>query len=156
MKVLFTDLDGTLIRTKSGKTFPIHSADWQFIPETIKAIKYHTNIGYKVIIVTNQAGIELGFVNEQVFINKIEGICTALEKILKLKKNSISYRYCKNQESYDRKPNPGMAFDVLVDEELTLKDSIMFGDFDTDREFAVNAGINKYYDIEELFSINWE
>lgn len=156
MKVLFTDLDGTLIRTKSGRSFPLHSADWQFIPETVKAIKYYNNLGYKIVIVTNQAGIENGFVNEQVFINKIEQICVALEKLLKIKKNSISYRYCKDSNSYNRKPNPGMAFDVLMEEELTLADSVMFGDFDSDKEFAKNAGITTYFDIEQIYSIIWE
>lgn len=155
-KVLFTDLDGTLIRTESGRTFPLHSKDWKFIPKTLQAIKHFTDKDYKVIIITNQGGIECGFINEQVFINKIEDICIKLEKILKLKKNSISYRYCKYMESYERKPNPGMAFDALVDEELILKDSVMFGDMESDFEFSLNAGINTYYSIEDIINSNWE
>ena len=154
-KVLFTDLDGTLIKTKSGKMFPLHSEDWVFIPETLKALQYYITKDYKIVIITNQGGIESGFINEQVFINKIEKICTTLEKILKLKKNTISYRYCKYIESYERKPNPGMAFDVLIDEELSLEDSIMFGNTESDKGFAINAGIKDFYTIEEICSNNW-
>lgn len=153
-KVIFTSLDNTLITTKSGKQFPIHSEDWKFIDATINIINQYTKMGYKVVIVTNQGGIALGVLNEGVFRNKIEKICTSLEKLLNLSENSISYRFSTNiqETAYDRKPNPAMAFDVLYDEELTLKDSVMLGDKISDREFAQNAGITDYISIKAILN----
>ncbi len=149
-KVLFIDLDGTIITTRSGKKFPIHSEDWKFIPETLNAMLAYANKGYKIIIVTNQGGIESGFTTETVFMLKIEKICKSLEKVLNLKKNSICYYFCPSMEGYSRKPNPGMAFDAAIDYDLTFVDSVMIGDMDSDREFSRNAGISNYYSIEAI------
>ena len=60
-KVLFSDLDGTLIQTLSGNDFPIACYDMQPRFDTLAAIKlFKPDI---VCIITNQGGIEKGFVN---------------------------------------------------------------------------------------------
>lgn len=151
---LFLDLDHTLITTKSGRTFPLHSEDWKFIPDTLQTLKYHYLEGFKIIIVTNQGGIEEGFLTEKSFILKIESICKSLERIMKLKKNSTSYYYCKKMVSYERKPNPGMAFEAALEYELDMVNSIMIGDMDSDKTFATNSGIGTYYDVNELPLLN--
>ena len=154
-KALFVDLDGTLIITRSGRKFPIHSEDWKLIPETVEAIKYYYKKDYKIIIVSNQGGIEEGYLDEKVFTRKIEQVCSTLEKVAKLKKNSIIYYYCKEMESYNRKPNPGMGFEAAVDYELSLSNSIMLGDFASDEGFAKECGMAIYHDIDSIKSINW-
>lgn len=156
--ILFCDLDNTLISTQSGKTFPIHTKDWKFIDETVEAIDFFIKKGYKIVIVTNQGGINLGFLTEKRFINKIEEICIRLEKLLKLRKNSISYKYCKSidEDNYNRKPNAGMAIDYILDNEASLKNSIMFGDTENDKEFALNAGISQYYSITDIINFLWK
>ena len=151
--VLFTDLDSTLIETKSGRTFPIHSDDWKFIPETLSAIKDYYDRGYKIIIVTNQGGIESGFITETVFIRKIETICKRLEILLKLQKNSVVYYYTSKMKGYNRKPNPGMAVTAMEDYELTMSKSVMLGDRDSDKGFATNSGITFYFSIEDIKSM---
>lgn len=148
-KIVFVDLDHTLITTISGKTFPIHSKDWKFIPDTINLLD-RLKKDYKIAIVSNQAGIAHGFLTERVFVHKIEEVCTTLEKILKLKKNTIIYRFCKHKESFYRKPNPGMVYDILIEEELSIKDSIMIGDLDSDRILAENAGISNYINVLDI------
>lgn len=155
-KAVFTDLDGTVITTNSGRKFPIHSADWKFIPETLKALKYFYNKGYKIIIVTNQGGIEEGYIAEKVFISKIEKICKTLEKRLGMKANSVSYFYCTSMIGYYRKPNAGMAYEAALEYELDLNRSIMFGDYITDEQFTKNAGILEYFDINDIRYIDWE
>ena len=55
-KILFIDLDGTLIHTASGKTFPEGVWDMKFDFEVLDKIKEY---GFKAIcIITNQGGIE--------------------------------------------------------------------------------------------------
>jgi len=64
-KVLFADLDGTLITTISERTFPLGIWDMKFRFNTLDAIK---NYGFECLyIVTNQGGIEKGFVDERHF-----------------------------------------------------------------------------------------
>ena len=155
-KVIFVDLDGTLVTTESGRPFPLHSKDWKFINETLFAVKYYLKKGYKLVIITNQGGIESGFVTEKVVRGKLETICKEIEKGFKLEENSVSYRYCTGMDGYDRKPNPGMAFDVLSDEELTLDKSIMLGNMPSDKMFATNAGVTTYCDIEQILTIDWQ
>ena len=54
-KILFSDLDGTLIKTKLGKTFPEDASDYEFKKEVIDAI---TKLAPTCLfIVTNQGGI---------------------------------------------------------------------------------------------------
>lgn len=61
-KVLFCDMDGTLIETASGETFPKGIWDMKFKFDVLDAIK---NLNPKVIfIVTNQGGIEKGLFPE--------------------------------------------------------------------------------------------
>ena len=57
--VIFSDLDGTLINTVSGETFPKGIWDMQIRFEVLDKIK---EIKPKcLLIVTNQGGIEKGF-----------------------------------------------------------------------------------------------
>lgn len=54
--------DGTLIATKSGKTFPQNEFDWKLsypvIPQILE--QYHSD-GFKVVVFTNQKGIQVSF-----------------------------------------------------------------------------------------------
>lgn len=60
-KILFASLDGTLIDTISGETFPKGIWDMKLKFDVLDKIK-ELKPDY-VFIVTNQGGIEKGFVN---------------------------------------------------------------------------------------------
>lgn len=51
-KLLMLDLDGTLIKTKSGRKFPMNASDWKFIHD-IKKLAGYTD--YDIVVVTNQS-----------------------------------------------------------------------------------------------------
>ncbi len=154
-RVVFTDLDGTLIQTRSGKKFPIHSEDWKFIDETLTLIKYLANKGYKICIITNQGGIELGYISEKVFLKKITNICILLEKVLRLPANTVYFSYCAEMESYRRKPKPGMIYELACELEIDVRSSVMLGDMETDRLVAELTGMKRYFDINEIKSLEW-
>ena len=80
-KVLFADLDGTLIETVSGNTFPKGIWDMRIRFDVLDAIKELKP--QCVLIVTNQGGIEKGFVNRRNFEFKMEYIITNNMKIMK-------------------------------------------------------------------------
>lgn len=149
IKGLFLDLDSTLIKTKSGKTSPQDQNDWQWYNDHVKStIRRHMEYG--IFIVSNQGGIESGFVNEREFMDKLGVI---LDQIARITDSSVPYQgyYCPYMESYDRKPLPGMAFQAARDYSVLLKESIMVGDMHSDREFATNAGIGTFYHPDEFF-----
>lgn len=154
-KALLCDLDGTLITTRSGREFPLHSEDWKFIDSTLECIRHFHKRGYIICIVTNQGGIELGYLTKTSFINKIDSICTKMEKMLKIEEGSIKYMFCPNMVDFNRKPLPGMAYELAIQHELDLRNSVMLGDMKTDNEFARNAGCIRYININEIENTNW-
>jgi bifunctional polynucleotide phosphatase/kinase len=53
-------LDGTLIKTKSGAVFPKDAHDWQlWSPKIVPTLQKLYEDGYKIVIFTNQRGIEV-------------------------------------------------------------------------------------------------
>ena len=161
-KILFTDLDGTLIKTKSGETFPKGIWDMELRFDVLDAIK-KLNPDY-ILIVSNQGGIENGFVDANNFKSKIEYIAKAISEYC------FCECYCEYCEMNDksnifRKPNVGMLQFLIGEYVLgydydTIKStSLMIGyasgkkwQFpDTDKKTAENFGID-YLDVEDFIN----
>lgn len=54
-KIAAFDLDGTLIRPKSGLKFPRNASDWTFLRRDIKSrLSTLVDSGYAIVIVSNQ------------------------------------------------------------------------------------------------------
>lgn len=69
------DLDGTLIKTKSGLVFPKDYDDWQIIYANVPTkLKKLYKDGYKIVIFTNQASFTSGKLNPDSFKNKLKNI----------------------------------------------------------------------------------
>lgn len=157
-KVLLCDLDGTLIETKSGKTFPINKDDWRFKKWIQEAVQEY-NPKY-LFIVTNQGGIEKGYVNEGELINKLNLIRYYIKE---WGIQYVDYIYCSSNDPHDlfRKPNIGMIEyfrqDCVDGYDFNKRDALMIGDAsglsgqfsDTDLQTARNAGI-KYADVNDF------
>ena len=75
-KVLFTDLDDTLIMPIRGIDFPIGCWDIQFNFDTLDFLKKYKS--YLVIILTNQGGIQMGYANEYFFRNKLQLVTSCI------------------------------------------------------------------------------
>ena len=161
-KVLFTDLDDTLIKTYSGTTFPQGIWDMMFNFDVFKKIK-ELEPEY-VFIVTNQGGIGK-FVNENDFERKLNYIESSLKSYIKHPNlKEVQSMYCPSVDKEDpfRKPNPGMInFFIkeykLIENGYTKDDMLMIGDAsgkegdfsDSDKKIAENANIN-YLDINDF------
>lgn len=160
-KILFADLDGTLIDTVSGETFPKGIWDMKFKFDVLDAIK---NLAIEcVFIVSNQGGIEKGFVLETNLRTKFEYICKSLMEYCQCKCYGL---YCKSNDKNhpDRKPNTGVLeyyCDYFIDDNnFNKKYALMIGDAsgkpgqwsDTDKKTAENFGID-YLDVNDFVEL---
>lgn len=158
-KVIFCDLDGTLIETISGDTFPkgIWDMKWRF--DVLDAIK-KLNPEY-VLIVSNQGGIESGFVDAQKLSKKLFYIIEAIGDYCDCECYAM---YCDTNNELDpyRKPNTKMLETLLEDYvgydfDFIKQKSLMIGDAsgkegqfsDSDKKTAENFGID-YMDVNDF------
>lgn len=149
-KALFISLNSnTLVKTKSGAEYPKTPDDWEFVSGILPKIKRAFNEGYIVCIVSNEGGIESGHTTMIEVANRIKLIQVELEQYLN---GSINVAYCGNLDSYYKKPNPGMAYQLAVELHLLLRESIMVGNSNTDSKFAKNAYIGTYYDVKDFIN----
>lgn len=158
-KVLFCDLDGTLIETISGETFPKGIWDIRIKFDVLDAIK-KLNPQY-VLIVSNQGGIEIGLVDEHNFVAKLKYIVSSIEEYCGCECFAM---YCKTNNKSDpyRKPNTGMLEALLEkyvgdDFDYIKQKSLMIGDAsgkegqfsNSDKKTADNFGID-YMDVDDF------
>lgn len=162
-KIIFADLDGTLIDTISGKTFPLGIWDMKIKFEVLDKIK-EMKPEY-ILIVTNQGGIEKGFIDEFAFIRKLEYICSSIKEYCGCKEVFSSYCKTNDKTNPNRKPNIGMLehlvetfigddFDYIKSKSLMIGDaSGKEGQFsNSDRKCAENFNID-YMDVNDFINI---
>ena len=87
-KAIFLDRDGTI---NVDKDYLYKIEDFQFEPKADEALKILYDLGYILIIVTNQSGIARGYYSEE----DVEILHQDLSKILQEKGIEISkFYYC--------------------------------------------------------------
>ena len=164
-KIIFIDLDGTLIDTISNETFPKGIWDMKFKLAVWKSLKkfVEENKTEFIGIISNQGGISKGFVNELHFNHKLKYICDSLSEYLDI---PVYAEYCSelDQNNWYRKPNPGMIEEILDRRKLyenignyDKSEMIMIGDAsgkdgqfsDSDLKTAQNFKI-EYIDVIDL------
>lgn len=165
-EVIFADLDGTLIDTLSGKAFPEGIWDMKIKFDVLDKIKEINPLC--LLIVTNQGGIEKGFVNRRNFEFKMEYLCRSIKEYTGIE---VEYSYCeKNDPNYKyRKPNTGMLDSLgykminrgIIPNGIETNKMLMIGDAsgkegqfsDIDKKCAENYDID-YIDVNDF--INYE
>ena len=161
--VIFSDLDGTLISTISGETFSKGIWDMKIRFEVLDKIK-EIKPEY-LLIVTNQGGIESGFVNAYNFRAKLEYITRAISEYCDCKCYGT---YCSSNDKLNPrcKPNTGMLEDLLKNTvgykfNYIKSISLMIGDAsgkesqfsDSDKKTAENFGID-YMDVDDFVNMH--
>ncbi|XP_044265642.1 uncharacterized protein F21D5.5-like [Tribolium madens] len=157
------DLDGTLIKTKSGARFPKDPDDWishiNSVPQKLQKLY---DKGHKVVIFANQSDLSNDFSKVKGFKKKIEAIITKLSVPVQV--------FIATGKSIYRKPAPGM-WNVFIESKnggvaIDIEKSFYVGDEAgrennwapkknkdpsiCDRLFALNVGL-KFYTPEEYF-----
>lgn len=160
-KFLVIDLDGTLIQTATGGTFPKGIWDMKLDLDVLEAIS-NLNPEY-ILIATNQGGIEKGFVNRWNFEAKLEFVRRCVAEYTGCENVWADYTEVNDEDNYYRKPNPGMfdeRFESLEESGVGKDDCLMVGDAsgnpgdfsDSDKKFAENCGI-EYMDVKHFVDL---
>lgn len=161
-KVLFIDLDGTIIETKSGMEFPKDRNDWKFKVGILDKLgKYYLD-GYKIHIVTNQAGIDKGYILPVDFSYKIDSIVKQISAYLlicersyfnlfiidhlRIMANEISITIAPSFSSRFRKPKCDWVKEVYSN---LSDDSLMVGDASGEIRLRIVDGPTVSYIDEE-------
>lgn len=136
---LFLDRDGVLNHEKKEE-YIRNRAEFKFYNGVLEALKIFNNLFGRIVIVTNQRGVGKGLMTEQ----DLQDIHTdMLDKIVSTGGRIDKIYYCTSMDnnSPNRKPNPGMALQAKADfAEIDFAKSIMVGNKPSDMLFGRNAG----------------
>jgi bifunctional polynucleotide phosphatase/kinase len=151
-KVLAFDMDDTLITPKSKGKFPKSRSDWMWLDgSVVKKLQDSYADGYKIVIFTNQAGVE----KKKTSLSDIQGKILDLIDIFDFPLQA----FVACATDIHRKPNSTMweIFSTKYNGDITIKESTYIGDAAgrpagwksglkkdfscSDRKFALNSGI---------------
>jgi len=140
IKTIFLDRDG-VINKEVGYLSRV--SDFKFIKGVFDACLYFQHLDYKIIIISNQSGIARGHFNENDYLKLTEWM---LSQFNDNGINILDTFYCPHgPESLCecRKPKPGMLIEAKDKYNISMKDSWMIGDSESDIKAANAAGISK-------------
>ena len=138
LKTIFLDRDG-VINKDVNYLYKINEVE--FFQGLFETCKYFLELGYQIIIVTNQSGIARGYFTDKDF-NKL-----TKWMLLEFKKNNIhilDVLHCPHGPYSDckcRKPKPGMFLTAKNKYLIDMDKSWMIGDKESDIKAANDAGI---------------
>jgi len=144
-RAVFLDRDGTIIEDTGYIDSP---ARITFIPGAIAAIRKLQEHGFKIIIISNQAGIARGLFSE----DKLQTVDKVIHRqVLNGGAHIDASYYCPHhpehgvypfqQECNCRKPHPGLIHKAEKELSIDLAQSFMIGDKATDIETGQRAKV---------------
>jgi len=144
---LFLDRDG-VINVDHG--YVHHPENFQFMDGIFDVARAARAYGYRLVVVTNQAGIGRGRYTETQFHQLTEWMCNRFKE----ERASIDRVYFSpyhptaglgeyRQDHVSRKPRPGMLLQAQRELELDLPASMLIGDKLSDIKAGIAAGVGR-------------
>ena len=144
-KCVFLDRDGNI---NVEKEYLHKIEEFEFIDRAKEAIKIFNDLGYLVVVVTNQSGVARGYYDEE----SVRELHKHLEaEVKKIGGHIDGFYYCPHhaekgigkykQKCNCRKPEPGMFLQAKADLDIDFSKSIMVGDKLSDVEAGKNLGM---------------
>lgn len=140
-KYAFLDRDGTLIYEPTD-THQIDSLDrLKVLDGVIEGMQKLQSMGYKLILVSNQDGLGTASLPLEKFETPHQKMLEIFaEKGIHFEREFICSHFLRENCSC-RKPKTGLVDNFLKEYGIDREDSVMFGDRETDKQFAQNLGI---------------
>ncbi|MCM8779639.1 MAG: HAD family hydrolase [Candidatus Omnitrophica bacterium] len=146
MKIVFLDRDGVINRYPGDFKYVTSWNEFQFLDGAKEAIKKLNDCGYKVFIVSNQAGVSKGIYSKAELDNITENM---LDEITKSGGEICETLYCTHREEENcacRKPKTGLI-DLVLEKfkkqkiDIDLSKSYFIGDTIRDIQAGKSAGL---------------
>ena len=139
-KVVFLDRDGVINKDRKDYTWRI--ADFDILPNVIQGCRRLQELGYDIILITNQGGIAKGLYNH-------EDVDKLHQHMLHIFQNAgvsiLEIYYCPHHTDYGkclcRKPGSLLVEKAIARFEIERNESFFIGDMERDIQAAHRAGI---------------
>lgn len=148
-KAAFFDRDGTI----NVDVHYLHRPeDLQFIDGMPQFIRKWNDWGYKVIVVTNQAGIARGYYTEE----DMRSLHRYMnQRLAEYGAHIDAFYFCPHHPDFSgpchcRKPEPGMIEQAIREFDLDPEQCILFGDKPWDVEAGQRCGVKGYQAVNGL------
>lgn len=159
-RAVLLDRDG-VINVNHGYVY--HPENFEFIDGIFDVTRVAHESGFKLVVITNQAGIGRGYYSEQQFHQLTawmqseflsEGI--PIEKVYFSPFHPIKGLGKYKKDDVSRKPRPGMILLAQQELDLNLEDSILIGDKASDIQAGIAAGVgtNLLFSNHQLPELN--
>jgi D-glycero-D-manno-heptose 1,7-bisphosphate phosphatase len=144
-KALFLDRDGVI---NVEKNYVHRIADFEFMSGIFELCAQAQVLDYRLVVITNQAGIARGYYSEADYQHltdwmleqfRTHGI--TIDRVYHCPYHPTAGVGEYRQESFHRKPNPGMILQARDALGLDLSCSVLVGDKASDIEAGIAAGV---------------
>ena len=138
IKTIFLDRDGVI---NKDVNYAYKIVDFEFIEGIFDACIYFQDLGYKIIIVTNQSGISRGYYSENDFQTLTNWM---LAQFKKHDINILDIFHCPHSPDSNcncRKPKPGMLLNARYKHNINMQNSWIIGDKEADIIAGISSGI---------------
>lgn len=141
---LFLDRDGVINIEKEG-SYILNRDEFRFYENTVSALEILSQYFGRIIVVTNQRGVGKSLMTLE-DLHDIHEFMRSEIHAGKARIDHIFYCTDTDNESENRKPNPGMAFQAKkLFPEIDLRKSVMIGNKLSDMQFGRNAGMKTVF-----------
>ena len=144
-RALFLDRDGVI---NVEKNYVYRIEDFEFLPGIFELTATARDLGFALVVVTNQAGIGRGYYTEADFQRLTDWMLAefrsrgmVIDRIYHCPYHPTAGIGEYLRESFDRKPNPGMILRARDELHLDLSQCVLIGDKDSDIEAGRAAGV---------------
>jgi len=140
MKAIFLDRDGVINRDPGFGDYIKSWAEFEFLPRAIGAIKLLNKNGYRIFVISNQAGVSKGLYSQE----NLNEITKNMLREINAQGGSIeSVNYCVHSPEAGcacRKPRTGSIEKAVKGLDIDFKNMYFIGDSRLDVGAGKNAG----------------
>lgn len=143
-KAIFLDRDGVINHDPGDYTKSV--SEFEILPGVLDTLKEWYQLGYKLIVITNQGGLAKGLYT----VDDVEAMHQYFQGNCVMHGFEIeAFYYCPHHEAHNgkclcRKPGSLMIEKALHKFNINAELSLMFGDRDRDIVCAENAGVKGF------------
>jgi D-glycero-D-manno-heptose 1,7-bisphosphate phosphatase len=147
VKVAFLDRDG-VINVDHGYVY--NAERFEFLPNSLEALRLLTAHGFIVIIVTNQSGIGRGYYSEGDYQLLTQWYVQTLEDQGVIVSDVFHCPHAPEDNCDCRKPKGGLFLQALDKYSVDISNSLMVGDKISDITAAQSVGIESCYLVGDV------